>query len=74
MELVRPIDVRGDSGIDIRSERVKLYVIEREKFDTELQRLGIQLPHIVDVITVGYLATAENNIYGGLALQRDFEK
>ena len=54
--LVRDIDVRVDSGIDIKQGVVELYVIEREKFDAELQRLDIQLPAHVEIITVEQLA------------------
>jgi len=67
LALIGDVDVQVESGIDMPLGRVELKVIERERFDAELQRRDIQLPAHVEVITVERLAEPVADIYAGLS-------
>lgn len=50
--LVDELGLSVASGSNIQENRVELYVTDRPLFDTTLQAAGVQLPDLVDVITI----------------------
>lgn len=57
-----------ESGINVQKNRVELYVAERNRLDSAVQKGQIQLSPNVEVITVPSMGTLQADIYGGLTL------
>jgi len=62
---VQHLGVRVESGINVKTNRVELYVIERDSFDRGFQKSNVRLPDFVDVITVEHLSEQVADIFGG---------
>jgi hypothetical protein len=56
------------SEIDVYTNHVKIYVIDRARFDDAIVDGKLRVPACVDVVTVESLGTLDTDIYGGLAL------
>ncbi|MDO9333669.1 MAG: hypothetical protein Q7T57_04005 [Dehalococcoidales bacterium] len=56
------------SEIDVYTNRVKIYVKDRARFDDAIVDGKLRVPACVDVVTVESLGTLDTDIYGGLAL------
>lgn len=65
---VRAVRVPADFEIDVKQNRVTVYVTDRTRLDTALQAANLQLPDSVTVVTVAELSKPTADIYGGLAL------
>jgi hypothetical protein len=67
---VRALGMPVDSGINVRENRVELYVAKAgvNQFKDALQRKGLSLPDSVMVVPVEKLAEPAASIYGGLPL------
>ena len=68
MEAISGESIPAESGIDIKTGRIQVYVAERGRLDSAIQRDDVSLPGTVDLITVPELSHLEADIYGGLAL------
>jgi len=56
------------SEVDVYKNCVKVYVVDRVKFDKAVSGEKLILPYCVDVVTVEKLVYLEAEIYGGLSL------
>lgn len=50
--IVDRIGIQANSGLDITENRAEVYVIDRDRFRTELRRAGVRLPDHVAVVEV----------------------
>ncbi len=64
----RSLGLTADSGIDVRANRVELYVPDRGRVTDTLRRKGRTLPSEASVIATRQLARSEANLYAGLGL------
>jgi len=53
---LKSLDIPADSEIDVRENRVKVYVTDRSQIDNALRDGELSLPDTVDIITVKALA------------------
>lgn len=61
-----------EGGIDVRSNRINIYVTSVEEFEASARRTGLRLPVAAQVHVLGSLSRPVLNIYGGLALDTPF--
>lgn len=65
--IVEKLGLRVDSGTNVYTNRVEVYVTDRAQLDNALRTATVRLPDNVDVVTVKQLAKPAGNIYAGLA-------
>ena len=58
-DLVRDLGIRADSGIDVKQNRVELYVTDRAQLEFALQQANVRLPEHIAVVEVEGLAEPE---------------
>lgn len=63
--IVRELDTRADSGINVQENRVELYVTDRTRLDAALREAGLRLPDHVAVIEVERLAEPATGVAPG---------
>ena len=68
MTKVSDLNVRVESLIDVKTNRVKMLVVEREMLDTLLTERDVQLPSQVDIVTVSQLSQETIDLFAGLEL------
>jgi len=65
---LRELDIPADLLVDESENRVEVRVTDRAQLDAALQKVGIQLPDHVVVVTVDGLFTPTADIFGGKRL------
>ena len=70
IEAISGQDIPAELNIDVKTGRVKIYVVERGRLDNAIQDGSVVLPENTDLITVSALGRMESDIYGGLALSK----
>ncbi|MFW6076066.1 MAG: hypothetical protein ACOC9Y_10755, partial [Chloroflexota bacterium] len=68
IETARTFDVPFESGLDVKEQRVELYVVERERFEEAAQQADYKFPDRVDIIPVEQLSIDEIDAYAGTAI------
>ena len=68
MGAIRSENIPAESEIDVKTGKVKVYVVERGRLDNAIQRGNVSLPEKVDLVTVSEMGRLEADIYGGLPL------
>lgn len=69
--IVDGLDIRAESVIDVKSNRVELWVNDSTQLANILQTTNVRLPDKVDVVKVNGLSSPTANIYAGLLLNYD---
>lgn len=68
---IKTLNIQSASGINLQSNSVELYVIDRSKLDKAILDHSIQMPAQVHIIAVNELSVQqESDIYGGLPLSQ----
>lgn len=67
-QIVQSLGLDMFTGIDVKENRVNLYVLDPEQLAASLQEANYDLPANVKVIKVQQLLTPMTDIFGGLAL------
>ena len=68
LETVRLVEANFESGISVYDNKVKIYTLDKEELESELEKAGLVLSDKVDLINVASLSTDAADIYGGLSL------
>ena len=68
MTKISGLNVRVESLIDIKTNRVKLLVVERDRLDSLMTANAVQLPGKVDIVTVKELSRVSTDLFAGLEL------
>ena len=68
-DVARELGIPVESQIDVIENRVKLFVVDRERLDSSLATPDVELPSKVDVVTVSELSRVTTDLHAGLTLK-----
>ena len=66
---LKGLGVPVESGIDVKGNRVEIYVVQRDQLESAMTSANVTLPDKVDLVTVSGLSEKAVDIYGGLYLE-----